>query len=375
MSRDFRVGPETLISQEDAFDFPKSIEKERTETKIAFTVGTSTEAALKHPERNEDRTVIRKNANALALFDGASNPDRGGHGEDAAIVASEGILKRLNPSANNVEAVAHLKRILLEVNDEVIQTNGFTTASVVQFTEQEGRYYLNFINAADSRIYIYREGVGLVCITLDDRPLKTTEEEKAILLEKQKRRDNLYRPQDASDVAYFKFRSAVYGPLGQSSEEVRADHGSYYIEPGDLVIMTSDGIHDNLTFEEIQSLLNQRLSVEELSRRLVSASRSRSKEPKTKDQFRPKDDDLTAVVCRLEGKFVNINFASARSIEELKKMLYYHGSEEFVKGDKQSYSAQVLAKSIELLEEKMISIDQLPIVNGYTEKVKELLGI
>jgi serine/threonine protein phosphatase PrpC len=67
---------------------------------------------------------------------------------------------------------------------------------------------------------------------------------------------------------------------------------------GSRLVLTSDGIHDNLMDSEIGGLLARHLDVEEAARALVTAARRRSEEM---DHVRSKDDDLTALVVGIQA--------------------------------------------------------------------------
>jgi protein phosphatase len=69
----------------------------------------------------------------------------------------------------------------------------------------------------------------------------------------------------------------------------------YVVESGDLLILTSDGVHDNLTSEEIQGLL-QGTSTEDCASILTRAANVRAKQ---QGHARAKMDDITVVAVKI----------------------------------------------------------------------------
>lgn len=68
----------------------------------------------------------------------------------------------------------------------------------------------------------------------------------------------------------------------------------YEVTPGDVLLLTSDGIHDNLTTAEIEAVLitsNPQYTTASLANRAQMRTFDKS--------ARSKDDDMTAVVVRI----------------------------------------------------------------------------
>ncbi|MEO5949785.1 MAG: PP2C family serine/threonine-protein phosphatase, partial [Candidatus Saccharimonas sp.] len=81
------------------------------------------------------------------------------------------------------------------------------------------------------------------------------------------------------------------------------------LQRGDTILLTSDGIHDNLTDDEIAEIVANRRDTAQM---LVRAAQARSHEshnqvidtedgPYEADYFRPKPDDMTAITMHISG--------------------------------------------------------------------------
>lgn len=71
------------------------------------------------------------------------------------------------------------------------------------------------------------------------------------------------------------------------------------VRKGDLVLLTSDGVHDNLTHEEIEALLEKAKSPEEAAAFIKEAALKRSREDKNKS-IRAKPDDVSVVAVEVK---------------------------------------------------------------------------
>jgi len=68
------------------------------------------------------------------------------------------------------------------------------------------------------------------------------------------------------------------------------------IEEGDVLLLSSDGIHDNLTDAEIEKLLNSGSSEQKLSKSIVENASNIAKDT---NNPRAKEDDKTAIIIKI----------------------------------------------------------------------------
>jgi hypothetical protein len=69
------------------------------------------------------------------------------------------------------------------------------------------------------------------------------------------------------------------------------------MKPNDVLILTSDGVHDNLTTPEISKVISSSHDSNEIVNRLVNEASLQSQDP---NNFRHKYDDITAMSIKVE---------------------------------------------------------------------------
>jgi serine/threonine protein phosphatase PrpC len=100
--------------------------------------------------------------------------------------------------------------------------------------------------------------------------------------------------------SFFAKRNVMTRSLGEfKPKEHELQLGSFEVQPGDRLLLTSDGVPDNLTFDEIQELALKHRGVEELAAYLVERARQRSRLSK-EENVRAKKDDMTAVAVEIK---------------------------------------------------------------------------
>jgi serine/threonine protein phosphatase PrpC len=97
--------------------------------------------------------------------------------------------------------------------------------------------------------------------------------------------------------AAFKNRNEVHDYFGHSSDSISFDYGIVDIKAGDVALLFSDGVHDNLMDWEIGEIVqkNYEKSVDDIIGIIVNAAAERSQS----SMGRKKRDDITAVGFRL----------------------------------------------------------------------------
>jgi len=254
----------------------------------------------KHPERNEDTVLADRENGTYAVFDGVSDP---AGGETAARLASAVVQESLRgePTPSSVEtALLQANKAVLEKSQEDLGLKGIaTTASVVkvwQTPEGERKAYLG--NVGDSRIYLYR-GRELRSLTLDDNfflALANKNPEETFKL--QAALDRISSEADARRLGfadrnqYYRQTSRITQALGSERTAIKPRTATVDLQPGDRLLITSDGIHDNLTTAEMLGILSASPTAEALLR--AAQSRSRQEE-----HIRHKKDDMSALLVEI----------------------------------------------------------------------------
>ncbi len=181
-----------------------------------------------------------------------------------------------------------------------------TTASVVRlFENPEGKIFAIIANAGDSRVYMLSSG-ELKKLTRDDHALKALGVPSEEIKHLEEKLDRVKSINDLSgvEVAAFKTRNTISNYLGrEDGAVVRTD--IVELSAGDKIIITSDGIHDNLTTEEIERIVNEDLPAKSISTKLVRVARDRSEELDSETgerHLRAKKDDMSTVIIEVEPK-------------------------------------------------------------------------
>lgn len=281
-----------------------------------YRIETASMPSEQHPDRNEDAYFVLPQG-IIGVLDGL-----GGHpgSEQASAYASvycQGALGQLalDHVTSTEEALASALRgadrgLTREFSGSSVTCDIATTAILAAIVWPEGHDVgsLCFGHAGDCRGHLHREG-KIIATTLDhsitDR--LSSDEQRAVQEEIAHAR---YRHEvDPYYWPHLWQRNIISSALkaNPSHKQLRIDTSHHEVYLGDVVLLTSDGIHDNLTTDEIESILT---SSKQPAWDLVDAAQARSREPKyimheidgeeyEFDNFRSKPDDMTAVILYL----------------------------------------------------------------------------
>lgn len=255
---------------------------------IALRAAESSMASREHPEHNEDASFSLPESGLFGVFDGVGGET---NGEKASHDAAQAAARYLQSTD---EAPEQAVRSALHAAHETI-TTGQTTAVVAKvYQNAEGQPTVTIASAGDSRAYILRDG-QLRCITLDhsnyryevgDEEARTIQEVLSGAIDIQKVGD--YQ-------AYADKRHVIRSGLG-SSLEPAIDVFTVVLQPGDKLILTTDGIHDSLTNEIIRNIVSSHRTPNDAADALTYVARQASE---TAGNTRSKMDDATALVVEV----------------------------------------------------------------------------
>lgn len=308
--------------------------------KIAAHIAKTSEKSKSHPD-NEDSTFVDAERETAGLFDGMGGGLAGKQASELAAKISSEELARVPEGADAKKWEAAIKSAMEKAQEEVIKLGNQlffkqlddpfteaaykdqsqdkiqelimekgmspagTTASVIKMVERpDGGTDLVFGHTGDSRIYVFKKNGELKRLTKDQGALEEavqnryiTQEEAGFIDQATSKEEILkkFGPERGKTVAflYKDLRRGVKNALGLSGSKFQT--GIEHLEPGDLAIDTSDGIHDNLTDEEIRQEIMRGGTPEEISARLVEAAGKRV----TEKTLRSKEDDKTAMVLEV----------------------------------------------------------------------------
>jgi len=240
--------------------------------------------SLEHPDRNEDSIAYDAKRNWAAVLDGLGGTKAG---KEASNKALEIIQLRMNDwnQDDDFRVEEKLKTIIEEASLAVSKEvpDGLTTAVVTKIVSLDNQKIFFISSVGDSRVYLFRKET-LTKITHDDSIIPKRIAEKL-------ENATSHRELNELEGKAFLLRSIVTQSVGQL-EALEVHSYSIIATAGDKFILTSDGVHDNLTFREIGEVVGRKGDVAKL---LIEKAKKRSKE----DHLRSKPDDISAVVIEV----------------------------------------------------------------------------
>lgn len=282
------------------------------ESRDHYRVEAASIASEQHPERNEDSYFILESG-AIGVFDGVG----GSEGSEAAsrFVAQycQDALKdaRLADSPEYVcseleDALRDAQHTLSEVYFDSGPSIATTAAlAVIAHDPVRGERHACISYAGDTRGYIFRDG-RIVAQTLDHAMYTPDTEdgqrEVQYVLSHAHFIDEV--PKDYGLYRYHRNMIGSYVDTHPLARGLKISSLHIPVRPGDIVLLTSDGVHDNLTDDEIEEIV---ANGGDISAHLADAALTRSREPsdvieiingreKERYNFRSKPDDITAAV-------------------------------------------------------------------------------
>lgn len=204
---------------------------------------------------NQDQYLVKEFQNGtilLAVFDGLGGEAAG---QQAAEIAKES-LDDFNPYARAIErhliALMELaNQKILDAVDQYPDQEGMATTMTVAFLRNG---VVNWAHVGDSRLYLFHKGKAKLITEDDTIP--------GLLLS-----DGDITKEEAR---VHPMKNMLFECLGRTQFEAHA--GSFKVEEGDTLLLSTDGLHDEVSEERMVSIL---LSNEELGEKfqaLVSAA-------------------------------------------------------------------------------------------------------
>lgn len=245
---------------------------------------------------NQDSMFVDKQSQSLGVFDGVGGDPGSERASQIATQAAQTVLNEMEVTLPRglwhlaiQESLIHAHQAIMEENPRIA-----TTATVAKmFTDRDGTPHVVIGSVGDSRAYLLRNGV-LEHLTLDHAyGIPGLSESEARLVQ-----TTLGEVTDLSTLSeeereIFRHRNIITSHLGAMISPTMTI-SDFDVMNGDALLLTTDGIHDNLTDSEIHSIASQFIEFpEDLVRSLVKGAKIRSRE---QDHIRSKDDDMTAAV-------------------------------------------------------------------------------
>lgn len=280
----------------------------RKEEVIPFTISRHSIVSKTH-DYNEDRIIADRDLGIAAVFDGVGSAS-GDIASKIAVNVTRKFWKQARlqldrlSTKNRPDLCSLLEDLLNEVNVQIVTkaagSKTATTAALAVFLPQntgpKSTYLMTYAHVGDSRIYLLRQNEELRSLTDDDGYLSILLREQRIDQAEADFIDQADRAEQLTDIQriYFSKRNGITQALGDTRLRTLETHcNQLTLVRGDRILLCSDGIHDNLTNQEIEFTLKEKAR-STLAKKLVLQARQRSEEENT--HLRAKADDMSAVV-------------------------------------------------------------------------------
>lgn len=266
------------------------VEKEN-KLKLKFTAESV--ASRQHPHRNEDSIYFSESGQFAIICDGMGGAVQGDRASAKALeVIKDALPNSASKNAFEKEFICtEMENALAKANQEVfseLKGEGGTTAVVAMIAkDRNGDDFVVFGHIGDSRAYTYNSESGtLHRQTDDDSP--GGDPALDLVTKKEDLKDDLMQMR-------FDMRNILNKYIGQKDS---VPHIKVVpIKKGDKIILTSDGVHDNLTLFEIENSIKNKPDGPTPAYYLVNQAIKRSNDH---THLRAKEDDISAIVIEIE---------------------------------------------------------------------------
>ena len=314
-----------------------------------YEVGHDSEG---HPGRRENEDLFFVSEGFFAVCDGLGGHAAGRDMAEATISNLIELLAAIPPDLTLQHTRERVKDAFLQANKRLlhkkrqminqkqqreylspddrknIELAGTTAVACYIWEGPSGEQVAIFASSGDSRGYLFRDPI-LYGMTLDHGPSAekygVLEAEKIqTALDSVKTADDLRALSPAAQQAY-RERNVVKQYIGSSDvpEVLISDRE---IQEGDLILLCSDGISDNLTTEEIQETLSEDISPAAMAQGFVKKADSRARQRTIRSKF----DDRTAVIVKVGKPQLKSKEEKAKEISPAKEIVL----QEFTIGEK-----------------------------------------
>ena len=274
--------------------------KNEKELSQYFSLRSFGDTVAKEGRSNQDFFLADDDEGLYVVCDGMGGHDNGSYCSKKAVEIIGDNLKKID--CDNIEDLKNLMSGAIDIaNGEIYSklfnqnSRGGTTASVVKFLrgDKEENGCLNgcIANIGDSRVYLVTKNGVVSKITIDDSDY--SQKQQGLM-------DNIQSEKDFSksfDSNDWNNRNRIKQALGYKKDINNINFYRFKLAPGDRLLVTSDGIHDNLSNKEINSLISGKLFEGKNNNNIIGSLIAKSLyKSKNTENIRAKPDDITAIL-------------------------------------------------------------------------------
>jgi serine/threonine protein phosphatase PrpC len=259
---------------------------------------------------NEDTILCRISDGLIGVFDGIGAYSEASSASKIARQLCAPVLSKIDRAKYGTldETLKAIGQAIMVAQEGIVALqeehpeagDGGTTATIVKLWQPPSNATVSaiFANIGDSRIYHWKSSTRTLCqLTIDDNMLRQWEEIGWIDEEEATLYTNLIdsyigtEPLPPGVQEAWEKRNTICAWLGMP--DITFTVGAVELSSGDRLVATSDGIHDNLTKEEIADILGRNMTPREVALQLVDYADAIASEDVSP---RAKPDDMAAVV-------------------------------------------------------------------------------
>ena len=278
-------------------------EKEPITSVSVSSIPKGTERGPGKEQVNDDVVFADSENNVYAVCDGVGTNEAGKAVENALKQDLLALQKREEPQ-NKEEWGKYLCQALLHAGDTLRASGSSegTTVVLAKLIKEGGRNFAVIVHVGDSRAYKYNPNKKrkLECLTLDDRIRFSSEVGRKKIKKVQDSEDNEPYISEGNKTANL----MLVNDFDKSTNEKDISVSFVELEDGAELILTSDGINDNLTTKEMEEVLGCN-DAEDPAERLIRKAKVMSQyrlpyNGKRRDFVaRAKSDDMSVIVIKL----------------------------------------------------------------------------
>ena len=252
---------------------------------------------------SEDYILVDLDTGFLGVFDSVGGRDKGrlvSHLAGKTIVSAWQSLSQAERQGSPTQLEASLQTLIRQADTAIAslaippdQKRPATTAALGVLSVQHAEVYLTVAHVGDSRVYLLRAGNHLQRLTEDNGyfpfavRLGRIPKDEGLRIEQAEHISDL----SSLDQTHFARRNEITCAVGWTDFS-HIQTCSLALAHGDCVLLCTDGVHDNLTDQEIEEVLRE--SNERSAKRLVNDAYLRSQQK----HLRAKKDDISAIVAQ-----------------------------------------------------------------------------
>lgn len=250
---------------------------------------------------NEDNFLIDEKLKLFGVFDGVGGVRGGSVASKIAARVVWETFKNETYKNKKQQAEEVLKKALVEAAHQITidgqiygRYNQGTAATVVKISNSK----IIIANVGDCRCYGLTKDDELKRLTIDHGILEELLKSRQISLDTALKIDQAKNKKGltASELAIFNQRHVITEALAADFErEVHIDFNEVNSKKFKMLILTTDGVHDNLTDSQIQKIILESKEPKAIAKKLVDSAFAVS----CQNTLRSKPDDITAVAVSL----------------------------------------------------------------------------